>query len=231
MQDTLKRSVMMLLLVAVMFTSITAVATAEDWKDKFEYLLADGFRMDGYSLVYNANKKFNFYTDVAPINADGTINTVIEIPAGDIAKFEVTEETGVMSWELKNGQPRIIKYLAYPCNYGMVPRTMSGDGDALDCLTLGKMQLRGAVLEAKVIGVIKLIDDGDVDDKLIAVVPGSPLWQVNNMAELEAKYAGVTDILQAWFENYKGPGLLQCLGFGDVDEAMAILYGAMAKYE
>ncbi len=230
MRKTLLSVVGAVLLAGFLITGVTGVAWGEDWKDRFDFLLADGFRMEGYSLVYNANKNLNFYTDFAPVNDDGTVNTVIEIPAGTNAKFEVTEETGVMSWELKNGKPRLIKYLVYPWNYGMVPRTMGGDGDSLDVLSLGQMELRGTVAEVKIIGVIKLLDGGAQDDKLIAVLPGSTFWEVNSIAELQTKYPGVVDIIKIWIENYKGPGAMVIQGVEEVDEAWNILNAAIDAY-
>ncbi len=230
MRRTLLSVVGAVLLALFLVTGMTGDTWGQNCKDRIEYLLADHFRLDGYSLVYNPDKKLNFYTDFPAVNADGTVNTVIEIPAGTNGKWEVTEETGVLSWELKNGKPRMIKYLAYPWNYGMIPRTMGGDGDSLDCLSLGEMELRGTVAEVKIVGVIKLLDGGEVDDKLIGVLPGSTFWEVNSLADLQAKYPGVTEIIQIWIANYKGPGVMEILGLGEVDEAWAILNAGVAAY-
>lgn len=216
----------------VLAAAVVQTSMGVDWKQRFDYKLAEGFRMEGYSLVYDANKDLNFFRDFAAVNADGSINTVIEIPQGDNAKFEVSEETGVMSWELKSGVPRLIKYLGYPCNYGMMPRTIGGDGDSLDTLTLGRMELRGTVAQAKVIGVMHLIDGDDIDDKIIAVLPDSPMYGVNNMVELEQQFPGVKTILKTWFENYKGPGSgLVVDSFGDADDAWAVIAAGSAQYQ
>jgi len=195
-----------------------------------DYLLAPGFALDGLTVVDCWNPHRDFYRDISATNADGTVNQVVEIPAGTNDKFEVDEATGKMSWELKNGVPRVITYLGYPGNYGMVPRTISGDGDSLDILTVGHFERRATVLRVKVIGVLRLIDGGDIDDKLIAVVPGEELGDVDSLAELDARFAGVTAIIETWFVNYKGPGALQSGGFGDADEAWAVLQAAMAAY-
>ncbi len=84
----------------------------------------------------------NFLTDYDPINLDGTVNAVIEIPAGTTAKYETTKDTGMLELEQKNGKPRFVQYLGYPCNYGLIPRSMlpkskGGDGDPLDVCVLG----------------------------------------------------------------------------------------------
>ncbi len=218
------------LLAGFLINGVTGVAWGEDWKDRLDYLIADGFRLEGYSLIFNANKKLNLYTDFPTVNSNGTVTTVIEIPAGTNGKWEVTEETGVLSWEIKNGKPRLIKYLAYPWNYGMIPRTMGGDGDSLDCLSLGPMELRGTVAQVKIIGVIRLLDGGETDDKLIGVLPGSTFAEVDSIAELQAQYPGVVDIIQIWIANYKGPGAIEILGIGEVDEAWEILNAGIDAY-
>ena len=104
----------------------------------------------------------NFLTDFTPFNTDGSINVVVEIPTGTIAKWEVTKPDGVLKWEFKNGKPRKVNYLGYPGNYGMIPRTLiakddGGDGDALDVIVLGEAMPRGTVVKARVIGVLKLL--------------------------------------------------------------------------
>jgi len=200
-------------------------------KDQLEYLLAPCFRVHDYTLVYLPDKDLNFYRDFLPVNPDGSITQMVEIPAGTNAKFEVSEQTGKMAWEFKNGKPRVIAYLRYAGNYGMIPRTVGGDGDSLDILTLGKMELRGEVVRAKVIGVLYLLDGGERDEKIIAVLPETVLYEVNSMAELDAKYPGVSSIIETWFANYKGPGEIVSLGFGGPEAAWVAINQAMAAYQ
>lgn len=66
----------------------------------------------------------NLYHGYTAKNANGTINVVVEIPAGTNAKYEVNTKTGNLDWEIKKGKPRMVKYLAYPANYGMIPSTL-----------------------------------------------------------------------------------------------------------
>ncbi len=196
-----------------------------------ENLVAPGFRVVDNCLVPLLRHHFNFYRGVRPLNLDGTVNAVIEIPAGTNAKWEVSEDTGVMCWEIKDGAPRVVKYLGYPANYGMLPRTLGGDGDSLDVITLGGFRFRGEIAAAKVIGVMHMLDGGEADDKLIAVLPGTPLADVNSIAELEAAFAGSSDILATWFGNYKGPGEIEVTGFGGPEDAQQILDAALAAYQ
>lgn len=156
-----------------------------------------------------------------------TVNAVVEIPTGTNEKWEVKLD-GVMRWDIKDGKVRIVKYLGYPGNYGIVPRAIlgkdvGGDGDPLDVVVLGPAQPRGTVYPVKIVGTIKLIDDGEKDDKILAVPADGPLAAVADLAELDEKFVGITAILKTWFENYKGPGKLQCSGFGTRAEAMQLL--------
>jgi inorganic pyrophosphatase len=197
-----------------------------------ENLVAPGFRVVNNCLVPKAHHHFNFYRGVRPLNPNGTVNAVIEIPAGTNAKWEVSEETGVMCWEIKNGALRVVKYLGYPANYGMIPRTLGGDGDSLDIITLGELRFRGEIAAAKVIGVMRMIDGGEVDDKIIAVLPGTPLGDVNSISELDAAFPGSSSILATWFGNYKGPGgEIEINGFGGPEEAWEVLDAGLAGYQ
>ncbi|MBN1577493.1 MAG: inorganic diphosphatase [Chitinispirillaceae bacterium] len=170
----------------------------------------------------------NLYVDYAARNDDGTVNAVIEIPAGTNDKWETDIETGHLFWELKNGAPRVVDYLGYPANYGMIPRTLGGDGDPLDVIVMGGMLQRGTVTPVKVIGVFHLVDAGEVDDKILAVLPGTFMDPVNTFIDFEDQYPGITTIIEKWFTNYKGiDGGLESKGFSDEIKAMDVIDSAL----
>ena len=75
-----------------------------------------------------------------------------------------------------------------------------------------------------------MLDRGEQDDKLIAVLPYGPLGNVGDLAELDAKYAGISEILRLWFSNYKGPGKMAAKCFGNRAKASEILEAAVAAY-
>jgi inorganic pyrophosphatase len=169
-------------------------------------------------------------------HADETVHVVVEIPAGTTDKWEVDKADGAMRWEIKNGAPRVVRYLGYPGNYGMIPRTLlpkelGGDGDPLDVIVLGPAVPRGAVVRARVIGVLELLDGGEQDDKLLAVQEGSALAECADLADLDARFPGVTTIVETWFANYKGPGEIETGGFADRTRALEILAAAAAAFE
>jgi inorganic pyrophosphatase len=173
--------------------------------------------------------------DIPPRADAGLVNVVVEIPAGTNAKWEVVKESGKLEWEQRGGRPRVVDYLAYPGNYGMVPRTLlpkefGGDGDPLDVIVLGPALERGSVAAVRLIGVLELFDGGEQDDKLIAVRPGAPLGDVASLVELDERYVGISQIVKLWFANYKGPGEMEAKGFGDPKRASEILESAIAAY-
>lgn len=177
----------------------------------------------------------NFLIGYEPIFPDGDINVVVEISTGSVEKWEVNKSTGTLDWEFVDGAPRRINYLGYPANYGMVPKTLlpkvhGGDGDPLDVIVLGPAVERGSVIKCKLIGVLKLLDGDEQDDKLIAVTEDSPFYDVDRLSDLDAEFHGVTEIIKLWFSNYKGPGKLQVKGFAEADTARGILLAAVQAY-
>ncbi len=173
----------------------------------------------------------NMYQDYKARNSDKTVNAVIEIPAGTNAKWETDVNTGKFFWENRLGIPRVVRFLGYPGNYGMIPRTKGGDGDPLDVVIIGSNELRGEVVAIKIIGVMFLVDGGLLDDKLIAVIPGQPMSEVNTLSELKAGYPGVVSIIETWFTNYKGiGGGLVSKGFGEADTAKVILFKSITDF-
>lgn len=173
------------------------------------------------------------------INANGHANAIIEIPAGTSAKWEVSkDDPHAVYWEYEDGEPRVVNYLGYPGNYGAIPGTalpkeLGGDGDPLDVIVLGQAVPRGEVVEVRVIGVLKMLDDGEQDDKLIAVLTqDSPFSQVETIEQLDREFPGVSQIIDLWFANYKGPdGGMEGLGYEDADVALNVLETAAENFQ
>jgi inorganic pyrophosphatase len=177
---------------------------------------------------YTIKGENNYLTGYEAVFEDGDINVVVEIPTGSIEKWEVDKTSGTLKWEFVDDKPREVKYLGYPGNYGMIPRTLlpkelGGDGDPLDVIVLGPAVERGSIIKSKVIGVLQLLDRGEQDDKLIAVLEDSPFYTINSLEELDANFNGVSEIVKLWFANYKGPGKMEPKGFGDEKMASEIL--------
>ncbi len=178
----------------------------------------------------------DYLRSISPRAEGGLYNVVIEIPAGTNHKYETNKKTGAIEWSLDDsGQPRIVQYLPYPANYGMVPGTwlppgQGGDNDPLDVFLLGETLPRASVVPVRIVGAIRLLDRNENDDKLLAVTPDGIFADVHDLQSLDALFPGVTDQIEGWLTNYKGAGKTELHGRADRDEAEAILESAIAAF-
>lgn len=182
----------------------------------------------------------SFLTGYDPVNVDGTVTAIVEIPAGTTAKYE-TMPNGTMELEQKDGAPRYVKYLAYPANYGLVPRTVllkskGGDGDPLDVIILGPALPTGTLVKCRPLGVLTLVDNGELDDKVILAPVHGIFGSLKGIEELDKKFPGVTGIIQTWWTSYKGYGKdgqlqLSSKGFKGRAAAIKLIGDAVLDYE
>ena len=105
----------------------------------------------------------------------------------------------------------------------MIPDTLSGDGDPLDVLVIGESVPRGSAIKVKPIGIIRLLNGAEIDDKIAGVFSESILYSINDISELNEKYMGITTIIETWFTNYKGSGKIVTNGWGGKNEAHQII--------
>ncbi len=108
-----------------------------------------------------------------PVNPDTVeeyFNAVIEIPRGSKVKYELDKPTGMLRVD------RVLySAVIYPCNYGFIPRSYCEDGDPLDVLVLGhEPVVPMAIMQVRAIGVMHMRDQGEADDKIIAVHVNDP---------------------------------------------------------
>ena len=169
---------------------------------------------------YKIDGKYRILSDKHLINdieykRGDTYQIVVEIPTGSRQKWEVNHKGGQLEWELRNGKPREVKFLGYPGNYGFIPQTLSGDGDALDIIILSESVKRGDILKVKVIGMLKLVDKGEHDNKVIAVTDDGTFKKIDTLNEMLLKKPNIITIIRAWFEGYKDPGKMVFLGYED----------------
>lgn len=171
----------------------------------------------------------DFNQILTPGDVDGgVINVVVEIPAGSSHKIEWNRDLAVM--QLDRVEPAIF---AKPTNYGFIPQTLDEDGDELDALILTDQPLpTGIFLEAKVIGVMKFVDDDEVDDKIV-VVPADDRSTGNAITSLADIPQQKIDQITHHFTHYKDlkkPGSTVVKGWGDVEEAKAIIHESIERW-
>lgn len=220
----------------IFFIFITLIFIAFSCKDNSNEQINQNISKSDTSSYFLENSKKNLLTDFVPLLDNGDINVVVEIPSGTVDKWEVDKTDGQVKWEMVDNKPRVVDYIGYPGNYGMIPQTilpkqLGGDGDPLDVLVLGSPVERGTVIKCKLIGVLYLLDRGEQDDKLIAVQSGSSLYHVDSLEELDSNYIGISTIIQTWFINYKGPNKMKSKGFDNTDKALEILHSAINEYK
>jgi inorganic pyrophosphatase len=168
---------------------------------------------------------------------DSLVNIVVEIPAGTNEKWEVDKADGSLQWQrISADSMRMVAYLPYPANYGMVPQTLlpkelGGDGDPLDVFLLGPSLERGTVMPARIIGIIIMRDQGEQDDKLIAVAKDHWFGHIISLQQLEEEYPGVVAILSAWLTNYKQGNRVQVISVGDAHEANKLVRAAIEAFQ
>ncbi len=99
-------------------------------------------------------------------NIPNDVNVIIEIPMNaDPVKYEVDKETGAVFVDRFMSTA-----MHYPCNYGYVPRTLSGDGDPVDVLVISPFALiTGVVVRCRPVGMLRMRDEAGEDTKLLAV--------------------------------------------------------------
>lgn len=129
--------------------------------------------------------------------APNIFNAVIEIPKGSKNKYELDKKTGMIKVDRV-----LFSSIHYPANYGFIPQTYCDDKDPLDVLVLGQEPVYPLVLlQAKPIGLMRMLDEGEEDDKIIAVHANDPEY---------SHYSSITELpphrireVKNFFEYYK----------------------------
>ncbi|HSD16531.1 MAG TPA: inorganic diphosphatase [Thermomonas sp.] len=163
-------------------------------------------------------------------DAPESVVLAVEIPAGSSTKYEINDE-GLVFVDRFQSMP-----VAYPANYGSLPRTLAGDGDPLDALVLTREALHpGVLIRFRPVGVLRMEDAGKADQKIIGVPTD----------KIDPTYAGIRDLsdlpqaerdrIEAFFRVYKdlpknrNPVVLS--GYGDAAEAKALIREALQRFE
>ena len=130
-------------------------------------------------------------------NVPEEFNVIIEIPKGSKNKYEIDKKTGLIKLDraMKSAQD-------YPFDYGFAPKTLWEDGDALDVVVLSTYPIASGILVVvRPVGVMRMIDGGEGDDKIITVPVEDPRW--DDTRELEDVNKHQLKEIQHFFETYK----------------------------
>ena len=141
----------------------------------------------------------NIWHDIVPrCITPERFTAVIEIPAGSKKKYELDKRTGLLRLD------RILYTSThYPANYGFIPRTYADDGDPLDVLVLCSETLDPLIeVDCYPIGVMRMMDEDEIDDKIIAIPCEDPTWNFyTDISQLPPHYGNE---ITHFFEVYKG---------------------------
>ncbi len=157
----------------------------------------------------NETKKNKDYYHLPTYSKTEQIQAVVEIPAGTNHKIEYDKISRKFVVDSAEGKARIIDFLPYLGNYGFIPSTYSdpkkgGDGDALDVLILGENLATGSVVEIIPIAMLALSDQGESDNKIIAI-PADEKYRIikaANFDDFSTNYPEIRKMIGTWFENY-----------------------------
>ncbi len=155
------------------------------------------------------------------------VPAVIEVPKGSKTKYELDKKSGLIRVDRV-----LFSSVHYPANYGFIPRTYCGDHDPLDILVLGQDPVVPlAIMIAKPIGVMKMIDQGEPDDKIIAVHAHDPEYSHYSSID-ELPPHRLTEV-QRFFEDYKAleKKAVVVEGFLGRDVALLVIQAAVELYQ
>ena len=159
--------------------------------------------------------------------AANVVNCIVEIPKGRRSKFEVDKRTGLL---------KLDRFLYsshhYPGDYGFVPQTLAEDGDPLDVLVMvNEPTFSGCLIEARVIGLFRMIDRGANDFKLLAVPHSDPLFaEYQQLEDIPKHYLREVEHFFATYKQLEGVEI-EPQGWSAASEAISELDDALKRYD
>jgi len=166
-----------------------------------------------------------------PENVPDEFYAVTEIPAGGMIKYETDAKTGFIVADRFQSMP-----VAYPANYGSLTQSLGGDNDPLDVIFYTRAPLQpGTLIKLRPIGVLKMIDGGEVDDKIVAVPTSKIDPTYDDIKEMKDLPKMEQERLEAFFRVYKqlpdGRKKVELNGFEDAAKAKAEIKQAFDAYK
>lgn len=164
-------------------------------------------------------------------DAPDVINVIIEIRRGERNKYEVDKDTGLLTLDRVNGT-----VMGYPADYGYVPDTLCDDGDPLDALLIIDESVpHGVVVPSRPIGVLRMVDSGKGDEKLICVARDDITKDhMRNLEDLGPEFPRIIEHYYShykdWKKGWKGAEV-SFNGWGDAAAAKQVIQDAAAAYK
>lgn len=159
---------------------------------------------------------------------NGVVNAIVEVSAGSINKYETITESGQLKLDRVG-----YSSLAYPFTYGAIPLTWDLDGDPLDIeiVNITEPLVPGSLVEARAIGVMKFVDGGEVDDKIIAVLNDDKrVEHIKTFEDLGEYWQKETKYYWENLKFLKKPGTGVVETFHGPDEAVKVIKECAERY-
>ena len=157
------------------------------------------------------------------------VHSIVELNSNTINKYELITETGHLKLDRVG-----YSSLAYPFAYGCIPRTWDEDGDPLDIEIVGVTEplIPGSIVEARIIGVKKFDDGGEVDDKVIAVLADDKrMDHITSFEDLGDHWLKETKYYWEHYKDLKKPGTCTVNGFFGIQEAVKVIENCEDRYK
>ncbi len=157
------------------------------------------------------------------------VNTIVEINSGTISKYELITESGQLKLDRVG-----YSSLAYPFTYGAIPQTWDYDNDPLDICIVNVTEplIPGSLVEARILGVMKFEDAGEIDDKIVAVLENDRRSDhIKSIEDLGEQFKKETLHFWEYYKHLKKPGTANPKGFFDKDEAIKIVKECEERYK
>ena len=161
------------------------------------------------------------------INPPEEVTAVIEIPAKSRNKYELDKETGLLKLD------RVLySAVHYPGDYGFIPRTLAEDGDPADILVrINEPTFPGCIIDARPIGVLRMLDKGEPDDKLLAVPCHDPFHnEFYDIADVPQHYLKEIEHFFHIYKDLEGKRV-QILGWEKSDVAHRLIQESRERYD
>lgn len=155
------------------------------------------------------------------------ITAVVEIPTGSRNKYELDKATGLFRLD------RVLySAVSYPGDYGLVPRTLHEDNDPLDVLVMVEQPtFTGCQITARPIGVLKMLDRGEPDDKILAVPWDDPRYnEYYDAGDYPQHYLKEIEHFFLIYKDLEGRRV-EIIGWSDAQEAMKIIQECVVRYD
>ena len=158
--------------------------------------------------------------------APEVVTAVIEIPAKSRNKYELDKESGLLKLD------RVLySAVHYPGDYGFIPRTLHEDNDPMDILVrINEPTFPGCMIEARPIGVLRMLDKGEPDDKILAVPTNDPFHnEYYDIADIPQHYLKEVEHFFHIYKDLEGKRV-QILGWEKSEVAMELINVSIDRY-